>query len=65
MDRCQPFQGGGSGHEHPVEDVRVSGDEAVVTIRLDTTDTTQAHVRLETGWWEIEGQPRLVRAWQV
>lgn len=48
-----------------VEHVRVSSDEATVTLRIETRDPIQAHVRIESEWWEIDGHPKLVRARQI
>jgi hypothetical protein len=48
-----------------VEDVRVTGDEATVRIRFDTSNPDAGPVRIETEWWEIEGTPELVRVRQL
>jgi hypothetical protein len=48
-----------------VEDVRLMGDEATVRIRFITSDPDAEPVRIESEWWEIEGNPKLVRARQI
>jgi hypothetical protein len=48
-----------------VEEVRVMGDEATVRIRFITSNPDAEPVRIESEWWEIEGDPKLVRARQI
>jgi hypothetical protein len=48
-----------------VDHVRIEGDGAVVRIRFATPGEDRAEVEIESEWWEIEGRPQLVRAFEV
>ena len=48
-----------------VREVAIDGDEAIVLIRLRTSDPVQPEISLKALWWEIDGRPVLVQGQQV